>query len=47
MPYHLEANVPGVVVVGGARAESASQVAATVGQGAMSVMLMRRYLEKL
>jgi hypothetical protein len=47
MPYHLEASVPGVVVVGDARAESAEQVAAAVGEGAMSVMLVHRYLEKL
>ena len=47
MPYHLEASVPGVAVVGDARAESAKQVAAAVGEGAMSVMLMHRYLEKL
>jgi thioredoxin reductase len=46
MPYHLEASVPGVVVVGDARAESGKQAAA-VGEGAMSVMLVRRYLEKL
>jgi len=47
MPYHLEASVPRVVVVGDARAESAEQVAAAVGEGAMSVMLVHRYLEKL
>ena len=47
MPYHLEASVPGVVVVGDARAESAEQVAAAVGEGAMSVMLVHHYLEKL
>jgi thioredoxin reductase (NADPH) len=47
MPYHLEASVPDVVVVGDARAESAKRVAAAVGEGAMSVMLVHRYLEKL
>jgi len=47
MPYHLEASVPRVVVVSDARAESAKRVAAAVGEGAMSVMLMHRYLEKL
>jgi len=46
MPHHLEASVPSVVVVGDARAESAKQVAA-VGEGAMSVMPVHRYLEKL
>jgi thioredoxin reductase (NADPH) len=47
MPHHLEASVPSVVVVGDARAESAKQVAAAVGGGAMSVMPVHRYLEKL
>ena len=32
MAYHLEAGVPGVVVVGDAKAESAKQVAAAVGE---------------
>ena len=47
MPYHLEASVLGVVAVGDARAESAKRVAAAVGEGAMSVMLVHHYLEKL
>jgi thioredoxin reductase (NADPH) len=47
MPYHLESSVPGVVVVGDARVESGKQVAAAVGEGAMSVMLVHRYLEKM
>jgi len=47
MPYHREASVPGVAVVGDARAESAKRVAAAVGEVAMSGMLVRRYLEKL
>jgi thioredoxin reductase (NADPH) len=46
-PYHLEASVPGVFVAGDARAESAKRVASAVGEGAMAVMLVHRYLEKL
>jgi thioredoxin reductase (NADPH) len=45
-PYHLETNVPGVFVAGGARAESAKRVASAVGEGAMAVMLVHRYLEQ-
>jgi len=47
MPYHLETGVPGVFVAGDARAESAKRVASAVGEGAMAVMLVHRYLEKL
>jgi thioredoxin reductase (NADPH) len=47
MPYHLETTVPGVFVAGDARAESAKRVASAVGEGAMAVMLVHRYLEKL
>ena len=46
-PYHLESNVPGVFVAGDVRAESAKRVASAVGEGAMAVMLVHRYLEKL
>jgi thioredoxin reductase (NADPH) len=46
-PYHLETNVPGVFVAGDARAESAKRVASAVGEGAMAVMLVHRYLEKV
>jgi thioredoxin reductase (NADPH) len=46
-PYHLETSVAGVFVAGDARAESAKRVAAAVGEGAMAVMLVHRYLEKL
>ena len=46
-PYHLETSVPGVFVAGDARSESAKRVAAAVGEGAMAVMLVHRYLEKL
>ncbi|MEZ0050652.1 thioredoxin reductase (NADPH) [Mycobacterium sp. MAA66] len=43
-PHHLEASVPGVFVAGDVRAESAKRVAAAVGEGAMAVMLVHRYL---
>ena len=45
-PYHLETSVPGVFVAGDVRAESAKRVASAVGEGAMAVMLVHRYLEK-
>jgi len=46
MPYYLETSVPGVFVAGDARAESAKRVASAVGEGAMAVMLVHRYLEQ-
>jgi thioredoxin reductase (NADPH) len=46
-PYHLETSVPGIFVAGDVRAESAKRVASAVGEGAMAVMLVHRYLEKL
>ncbi len=44
-PFHLESNVPGVFVAGDVRAESAKRVASAVGEGAMAVMFVHRYLE--
>src|SRR5215472_17280809 len=44
-PYHLETSVPGVFAVGDVRSESAKRVASAVGEGAMAVMLVHRYLE--
>jgi thioredoxin reductase (NADPH) len=44
-PYHLESSVPGVFVAGDARAESVKRVASAVGEGAMAVTLIHRYLE--
>jgi thioredoxin reductase (NADPH) len=44
-PYHLESSVPGVFVAGDARAESVKRVASAVGEGAMAVTLVHRYLE--
>jgi len=46
-PYHLETSVPGVFVAGDVRSESAKRVASAVGEGAMAVMLVHRYLEGL
>jgi thioredoxin reductase (NADPH) len=46
-PFHLETSVPGVFVAGDVHAESAKRVASAVGEGAMAVMLVHRYLEGL
>ncbi|MFC9996285.1 FAD-dependent oxidoreductase [Nocardia sp. NPDC127526] len=45
-PQHLETSVPGVFVAGDVRSESAKRVASAVGEGAMAVMLVHRYLAK-
>ncbi|MCX4099001.1 FAD-dependent oxidoreductase [Nocardia sp. alder85J] len=45
-PGHLETNVPGVFVAGDVRSESAKRVASAVGEGAMAVMLVHRYMAK-
>jgi thioredoxin reductase (NADPH) len=45
-PYHLESSVPGVFVAGDVRAESVKRVASAVGEGAMAVTLVHRYLER-
>jgi thioredoxin reductase (NADPH) len=47
LPYHLETSVPGVFVAGDVHAESAKRVASAVGEGAMAVMLVHRYLERV
>jgi thioredoxin reductase (NADPH) len=46
-PYHLETSVPGVFVAGDVRADSVKRVASAVGEGAMAVMLVHRYLQRL
>ena len=46
-PYHLECSVPGVFVAGDVRAESVKRVAGAVGEGAMAVTLVHRYLEAI
>jgi thioredoxin reductase (NADPH) len=45
-PYHLETSVPGVFVAGDVRSDSVKRVASAVGEGAMAVTLVHRYLEK-
>jgi thioredoxin reductase (NADPH) len=44
-PYYLEASVPGVFAAGDARANSVKRVASAVGEGAMAIQLVHRYLE--
>jgi thioredoxin reductase (NADPH) len=46
-PFHLETSIPGVFAAGDVRSESAKRVASAVGEGAMAVMLVHRYLEGL
>jgi thioredoxin reductase (NADPH) len=43
-PYLLETSVPGVFAAGDVRADSVKRVASAVGEGAMAVMLVHRYL---
>jgi thioredoxin reductase (NADPH) len=43
-PYLLEASVPGVFVAGDVRATSVKRVASAVGEGALAVTLVHRYL---
>ncbi|WLQ38862.1 FAD-dependent oxidoreductase [Streptomyces laculatispora] len=44
-PYHLESSVPGVFAAGDVRSSSVKRVASAVGEGAMAVSLVHRYLE--
>jgi thioredoxin reductase (NADPH) len=43
-PYALETSVPGVFAVGDVRLDSMKRVASAVGEGAMAVHLLHRYL---
>ena len=45
-PLSLETSLPGVFAAGDARRGSVKRVASAVGEGAMAVMLVHRYLEK-
>jgi thioredoxin reductase (NADPH) len=45
-PWFLESSVPGVFVAGDVRAESVKRVASAVGEGAMAVTLVHRYLDE-
>jgi thioredoxin reductase (NADPH) len=44
-PYYLECSVPGIFAAGDVRAGSVKRVASAVGEGAMAVTLVHRYLE--
>ncbi|HCU52510.1 MAG TPA: fused response regulator/thioredoxin-disulfide reductase, partial [Micromonosporaceae bacterium] len=44
-PYHLESSVPGIFAAGDVRADSVKRVASAVGEGAMAISLVHRYLE--
>jgi thioredoxin reductase (NADPH) len=44
-PYLLESSLPGVFVAGDVRAQSVKRVASAVGEGALVVTLVHRYLE--
>ncbi|MGH9225666.1 MAG: FAD-dependent oxidoreductase [Acidimicrobiales bacterium] len=46
-PYYLECSLPGVFAAGDVRHESVKRVASAVGEGAMAVTLVHRYLEHL
>ncbi|MGY1592131.1 FAD-dependent oxidoreductase [Geodermatophilus sp. SYSU D00708] len=43
-PYLLESSLPGVFVAGDVRADSVKRVASAVGEGALAVTLVHRYL---
>jgi thioredoxin reductase (NADPH) len=43
-PFALETSVPGVFAAGDVRLESMKRVASAVGEGAMSIYLIHRYL---
>jgi thioredoxin reductase (NADPH) len=45
-PWFLESSLPGVFVAGDVRASSVKRVASAVGEGAMAVTLVHRYLEQ-
>jgi thioredoxin reductase (NADPH) len=46
-PYFLETSISGVFVAGDVRSQSVKRVASAVGEGAMAVTLIHRYLELL
>jgi thioredoxin reductase (NADPH) len=47
VPFVLETSVPGVFAAGDVRLESMKRVASAVGEGAISVYLVHRYLETI
>ena len=46
-PYFLETSVPGIFAAGDVRGQSVKRVASAVGEGAMAVTFVHRYLEQL
>ena len=46
-PYFVETSVPGVFAAGDVRGQSVKRVASAVGEGAMAVAFVHRYLEQL
>jgi thioredoxin reductase (NADPH) len=46
-PYFLETSVPGIFAAGDVRGQSVKRVASAVGEGAMAVTFVNRYLEQL
>ena len=46
-PYYLETSAPGIFAAGDVRSQSVKRVASAVGEGAMAVTLVHRYLELL
>jgi thioredoxin reductase (NADPH) len=44
-PFYLECSVPGIFAAGDVRANSVKRVASAVGEGAMAVTLVHRYLQ--
>ena len=47
MPYHLETSVPGSFAAGDVRLNSVKRVASAVGEGAMAVTMVHKYLSEL
>ena len=43
-PYYLETNIPGIFAAGDVRHGSVKRLASAVGEGAMAVHFMHRYL---
>lgn len=44
-PYYLETNIPGLFAAGDVRHGSVKRCASAVGEGAMAVTFVHRYLE--
>lgn len=44
-PFHLETSVPGIFAAGDVRHSSVKRIASSVGEGAMAVLSIHRYLE--